>query len=100
MTWGRAQWKRGASDSSKRRMSMNAKVTHEAADERLRIVPQDLWDRVKARQAPRSQQVGALVKGRLRKRAGGARGPGKYLFTGLLVCGVCEASFALRNRVY
>jgi site-specific DNA recombinase len=98
--WGRAQWKRGAADSSKRRMRMNAKALHEMADERLRIVPQDLWDRVKARQAQQSKTFGKLVKGGLRKRAGGAGRPGKYLFTGLLVCEVCGASFVLRNRDY
>jgi site-specific DNA recombinase len=100
VAWGRAQWKRGAADSSKRRMIMNGKPLHEASDERLRIVPQELWDRVKARQAQRSSQVGALVRGGLRKRAGGAGRPGKYLFTGLLVCDVCGASFVLRNREY
>ena len=68
-------------------------------DERLRIVSQDLWDRVKARQAQR-RKVGALVRGGLRKRSGGGGRPGKYLLTGLLVCGVCNGSFVLRNRAY
>ena len=60
----------------------------EFTDERLRIVPQELWDRVKARQARRSS-VGALVRAGLRTRAGGAGRPGKYLFSGLLACDVC-----------
>src|SRR5215469_5455718 len=55
VTWGRTQWKRGAADSLKRRVVMNAKPLHEARDERLRIVPQDLWDEVKARQTQRRQ---------------------------------------------
>ncbi|MGH6741858.1 MAG: recombinase family protein, partial [Bradyrhizobium sp.] len=100
VTWGRAHWKRGAADSSKRRMSMNGKALHEAHDERLRIVPQELWERVKGRQRQQSQSIGKLVKGGLRRRAGGAGRPGKYLFTGLLVCDACDASFVLRNRDY
>jgi DNA invertase Pin-like site-specific DNA recombinase len=98
VAWGRAQWKRGAADSSKRRMRMNPKPLHEALDERLRIVPQDLWERVKTRQESTRLGVGKLIRRGQRKRAPGAGRPGKYLFSGLLSCGVCNASFVLRNR--
>jgi DNA invertase Pin-like site-specific DNA recombinase len=100
VVWGRSQWKRGAADSRVRRVSMDAKPLHETLEERLRIVPQELWDRVKARQMQRRKEAGALVKGGLRKRAAGGGRKGKYLFTGLLVCDVCGASFVLRNREY
>jgi Recombinase zinc beta ribbon domain len=40
------------------------------------------------------------MRGGLRKRAGGSGRPGKYLFTGLLACDLCGASFVLRNREY
>jgi DNA invertase Pin-like site-specific DNA recombinase len=97
--WGRSEWKRSAADSSQRRHRLLAKGSaHEGADERLRIVPQSLWDRVKARQTRTSEGIGALVRGGIRKRAPGAGRPGKYLFSGLLECGVCAASFVLRNR--
>src|SRR5437762_378335 len=33
IAWGRAQWKRGAADSSRRRMLMNGKPLHETLDE-------------------------------------------------------------------
>ena len=33
-------------------------------------------------------------------RRGGGGKPGKYLFTGLLVCDLCGASFTLRNREF
>ena len=99
--WGRSEWKRSAADSKKRRHRMLATgAAHERTEERLRIVPQDLWDRVKARQRQRSRDIGALVRGGLRKRAPGAGRPGKYLFSGLMTCGVCEASFVLRNREF
>ncbi|MCH7705104.1 MAG: recombinase family protein, partial [Planctomycetes bacterium] len=48
--WNRFQWLRSAQDSSKRRCVQNPKsewIVHE--DERLRIIPQALWERVKAR---------------------------------------------------
>ena len=100
IVWGRSQWKRGAADSSVRRVRMLAKPLHEQIDERLRIVPQDLWERVKARQAQQRKSVGVRVREGLRKRAGGAGRKGKYVFTGLLQCAECDAAFTLRNRDY
>ena len=98
VTWGRSQWKRGAADSAKRHVSMNGKPLHEALDERLRIVPQELWDQVKARQSVIRRGVGALIRGGHRKHAPGAGRPPKHVFSGLLACGVCGSSFVLRNR--
>jgi site-specific DNA recombinase len=97
-TWGRSEWKRSAADSAKRRMTMNAVPSHEQTDDSLRIVPQELWDRVKARQDATRRGIGALVKGGLRKNGPGAGRPPKYLFSGLLACAECGASFVLRNR--
>jgi site-specific DNA recombinase len=61
----------------------------------LRIIDQDLWDQVKARQ-------GALQGNRSR-----GNGPGywdrrrpRYLFTGLMRCGVCGGGVATWNRLY
>jgi site-specific DNA recombinase len=100
VVWNRTRWVRSAADSSKRRCVLNSPkdwITRQ--DERLRIVPQELWDRVRARQARMSHQQSALtVRGSARRGGGGK--PGKYLFTGLLVCGVCGAAFTLRNRDY
>jgi hypothetical protein len=49
--WGRMRWDRGAADSSRRTPFVNAEPQHTYLDERLRIIPQDLWDRVQARRA-------------------------------------------------
>jgi site-specific DNA recombinase len=97
VVWGRSRWQRGASDSSKRKSKTLAKPLHEARDERLRIVPAELWERVKARQASQRQTIGANVCGALRRRAVGAGRPAKHVLSGLLRCGVCNASFALSN---
>jgi site-specific DNA recombinase len=92
--WGRSEWKRSAADSKKRRHKMfESGAAHESADERLRIVPQDLWDHAKARQTRQSKEVGSKVKGALRQRVR----PVKYLLSGLLRCQACESSFALSN---
>jgi DNA invertase Pin-like site-specific DNA recombinase len=51
LTWGRSVWKRSAADSKQRRCEPNDPTNVVSwSDERLRIVPQDLWDSVKARQ--------------------------------------------------
>lgn len=61
VTWGRSEWKRSAADSAKRRAKMLAKPSHERFEERLRIVPQELWERAKRRQAKQSRTRGALA---------------------------------------
>ena len=100
--WNRFRWVRSASDSSRRRAVLNPRsewIVH--TDERLRIVPQELWDRVKARQRARSENVGASVRRGLNavsaQRAG--RKP-KYLFSGLLNCGTCGARFVIADRTH
>lgn len=98
--WNRTRWVRSAADSSKRRCVLNPPkdwITRQ--DERLRIVAQELWDRVRARQAHLSRQQGAVTLRGAPRRGGGGK-PGKYLFTGLLVCDVCGAAFTLRKREF
>ncbi|MCC5809912.1 MAG: recombinase zinc beta ribbon domain-containing protein [Ectothiorhodospiraceae bacterium] len=62
----------------------------------LRIVPQELWDAVKARQkrisATTRQQRAAIGHW-----AQGGRAP-RYLFSGLLRCGECGGSFVIVDR--
>jgi site-specific DNA recombinase len=58
----------------------------------LRIVSKDLWERVKARQ-PETAERGTLKSDRR------GRGP-KYLFSGLLKCGVCGSRYTVYNSSY
>jgi len=95
--WGRMKWHRSYRDSARRRPVVLGKAAHEYQDERLRIVSQDLWDAVRARQALRSHILGTKVKNGLRKRAPGGGRPARYILSGLLRCGVCEAAFVLSN---
>src|SRR5262249_7020422 len=51
LRWNRSTWQRSNSDSKLRKWRLNDNaqvVTHQ--EERLRIIPQSLWDAVKARQ--------------------------------------------------
>jgi site-specific DNA recombinase len=93
VVWGRSEWKRLAADSARRRHKLLAKASSERTDERLRIVPDELWQRVKARQANRTKQVGVRVKSGLRRHVR----PVKYLLSGLLRCSACESTFVLSN---
>ena len=60
----------------------------------LRIVPQELWDRVKKRQSE------AFAKGESVRKSLGSNirrqgGQDKYLLSGLLKCGLCGAKFVI-----
>ena len=61
----------------------------------LRIVDQDLWDAVKARQG----RTRYTVRGAERRNGFGAARRPTYLFSGLLKCGCCGASYTLVNKV-
>jgi site-specific DNA recombinase len=90
--WNRSTWRRSAADSKQRRWQLNDAaqvVTHR--EERLRIVPQSLWDAVKARQqAVEGITVklrGALKRGRLPR----------HVLSGLLTCQQCGGAFRCVN---
>jgi site-specific DNA recombinase len=93
IAWGRSEWKRSAADSAVRRQRLLEKASVERTDERLRIVPDELWQRVKARQELQSRSLRVRVRAALRKR----RSPSKYLLSGSLRCDTCRATFALSN---
>jgi site-specific DNA recombinase len=95
--WNRMKWIRSAADSTRRRAVLNPRAEWiEHRDERLRIISDALWDRVKARQAVRAH-IGDKVKGGLRRRAG-AGPPPKFILSELLRCGLCGAGFTMVNN--
>jgi site-specific DNA recombinase len=89
----RSTWKRSDADSKQRRWQLNDDaqlVTHH--EERLRIVPQALWDAVKARQQS--------VEGMTVKLRGAVRHKGvlpRHVLSGLLVCQVCGGTIRRVN---
>jgi site-specific DNA recombinase len=96
--WNRFRWVRSAADSSKRRCKINPSSEWIVrTDERLRIVSDELWQRVKVRQKLRSETVGARIRGALTRRAPGGGRTARYLLSGMLRCGICDATFTLAN---
>jgi site-specific DNA recombinase len=69
--------------------------------ERLRIVPQALWDAAHSRQRHRRATIGAHVKGAIRRNAPGQGRPPRFLLCGLLRCGPCDAGMTIADdRAY
>src|SRR5262249_52995791 len=61
--WNRFKWVRSAADSSRRRRIPNPRSEWVIrTDERLRVVPQRLWDRVKARQRQQTHTIGERIR--------------------------------------
>ncbi len=92
IVWNRSTWPRDPERDGKqvrRELPSEQWVIHDVPE--LRIVPQELWEAVKARQRQRS-----------RRRARGSSVPRvPRLLSGLLICGQCGARFVLRgSRVY
>jgi hypothetical protein len=88
-----------ASDSHKRRAVSNPPsewIVHD--DLRLRIVPETLWERVKAREQDNQRIRGARIRAGMTAHKPGT-GP-KYLLSGLLKCGDCGASFVIADRTH
>ena len=100
--YNRSHWIRSASDSSRRRCMENARSEWIVrTEERLRIVPQSLWNRVKRRQRARSETIGDRVRKGL--QAAECCRPGrkpKYLFSGLIHCGCCGARYVIADRTH
>lgn len=95
--WNRSRWIRSAADSSKRRQVQNPKSEWVVRqDERLRIVSEELWQRVKERQSDQARRIGDRVRAGMTKGAA-IRGStaGKFLLSGLLKCGACGSSYAI-----
>ncbi len=61
----------------------------------LKIINDDLWERVKARQTATRSAI--LEPGQIRSER--ARRP-RYLFSGLLICGACGGGYTLVSKVH
>ena len=94
--WNRSYWTRDPDNGRRRRVprSEHEWIVTELPD--LRIVPQTLWDSVKARQRTQQQRSAAIRSG-LHNRARTGAGP-KYLFSSLLKCGCCGANYVIVDR--
>ncbi len=96
LTWNRARYVTNP-DTGKRTRKVNHEVDWVVTDmPELRIVPAELWVRVKARQeqiAKKSTQKRMAVGNQARTGAGP-----KYLMSSLLTCGECGANYVIMDR--
>jgi site-specific DNA recombinase len=97
--WGRSTWVKHPRTGVRTRRDATA-GTVERTEESLRIVSQELWDAVKARQAKQSATAGERVRAGLQKKArAGDCGRQRHLLSGLLRCGTCHSGFQMTNKV-
>jgi hypothetical protein len=65
-------------------------------DERLRIVSDELWGRVKARQTAQTHRIGERIRQGMSRGAAIRTGTGgKFLLSGLLRCGHCGSAYVI-----
>ena len=97
ITWNRTRWTKDP-DSGMRRSTQRPRsewIVHDMPE--LRIVSDELWNRVKARQHRRAREVGDRVRNGIAKSMG--RGP-RYLLTSILKCKVCGANYVMVNATH
>jgi site-specific DNA recombinase len=87
----RSKWTRSAADSNDPRVeTVDATEWVVTKDESLRIVPDDLWDKVRAVQTATNPRREAVRKGIASKASGHGS---KYWLGTLLVCGECGSNY-------
>jgi len=89
--WNRSQWVKDPDTGKRKRVPRPKDEWIVTEMPELRIVPQELWDRVKARQAEQRAKSEHIRKA-LHENARTGAGP-KYLFSGLLKCAECGANY-------
>jgi site-specific DNA recombinase len=91
--WNRSAWIKNPDTGRRRRVARPKEEWMVKAMPELRIVPQELWDAVQNRQNEIRQKSTALRQAlnnpNTRSRTG------KFLFSGLLKCGTCNASYTV-----
>jgi site-specific DNA recombinase len=92
LNWGRLQWKRGAANSKKRvAVVADPALMVRREDPRLRIISDELWERVKLRQSAQASSSTSA-------KASTAGRPATSLLSGLLFCSECGSRFIARNQ--
>ena len=94
--WNRSEWVKDPDTGKRKRIERKESdwVVSEIPD--LRIVPQDLWNAVKARQGQIRKDSEQLRK--VLNNPDSRSHSGKYLLSGLLKCGCCGANFTIYGR--
>ena len=95
--WNRSQWIKDP-DSGRRRSVQRPRSEWIVRDTpELRLVPDLLWNAVKARQKRRQHDVGDKVRQGLKHSTG--RGP-RYLFSSILKCANCGSNYVMADATH
>jgi site-specific DNA recombinase len=100
--WNRREWRKNPDTGKRTYVERSRDEWVEKPMPELRIIPDELWARVRARQKRQAEELGERVRFGLRSAtlAGSTRYPGrgpKYLFSGLLKCGCCGANYIIHS---
>ena len=91
--WNRGEWIKDPETGNRVRRARPESDWVITEKPELRIVPQELWDAVKARQGIQAEKT-AKVRAARGEQARAGAGP-KYLFSSLLTCKVCGGAFSM-----
>jgi hypothetical protein len=94
LIWGKSKWTKDPDTKKKRRFLCEEPDWIRTPAEHLRIVSDDLWERVKRRQLAMKQATVAIRAALNANVRSTGRRP-KYLFSGLLRCAVCGRPFVI-----
>ena len=93
--WNRSEWVKDPDTGKRKRIERKESDWVVTEMPELRIIPQDLWNAVKARQNQIRQDSAHLRKA-LNNPNSRSHG-GKYIFSGLLKCGCCGSNFTIHG---
>jgi len=93
LIWGKSKWPKDPDTKRKRRVLCDPATWVRTSAEHLRIVSDELWERVRQRQLE-VNRASAAIRQALHVNARTGRRP-KYLLSGLLACGVCKHKFVV-----
>lgn len=91
--WNRSAWLKDPDTGKRKRLKRDSKEWVYTEMPELRIVPQELWDAVQARQLD-IRQRSVKIREALNNPKSRSH-TGKYLFSGLIQCGCCGASYTV-----
>jgi site-specific DNA recombinase len=91
--WDKSKWPKDPDTKKKRRLLCDESEWVQTPAPHLRIIDDDLWARVRARQLA-INQASSAIRAALHTNARTGRRP-KYLFSGLLSCGMCGRKFVV-----
>ena len=93
LIWGKSKCPKDPDTKKKRRFLCDESEWIRTPAEHLRIIDDDLWARVRARQLA-INQANVAIRTAFHANARTGRRP-KYLFSGLLTCGMCGRKFVV-----